>query len=37
VAVPVTTGKTDGAMTEIKDGDLSPGLELVVGTISVKK
>jgi HlyD family secretion protein len=37
MAIPVTAGKTDGAMTEIRDGDLSPGLELVVGTISVKK
>jgi HlyD family secretion protein len=37
VAVPVTAGKTDGAMTEIIKGDISPGMELVVDTLSVKQ
>ncbi|MDX9820134.1 MAG: efflux RND transporter periplasmic adaptor subunit, partial [Desulfococcus multivorans] len=29
-SIPVTTGVTDGLKTEIKTGDVSPGLELVV-------
>ncbi|THF65205.1 efflux RND transporter periplasmic adaptor subunit [Pseudothauera rhizosphaerae] len=30
VAVPVTTGLSDGRMTEIVDGDLQPGLQAIV-------
>jgi HlyD family secretion protein len=37
VAIPVTVGRTDGSMTEIKDGDVAPGMELVVGSLSVEK
>ena len=32
VAVPVTTGMTDGTMTQISAGDLSPGTAVVVDT-----
>jgi len=32
VAVPVTTGMTDGTMTQIVSGDLSPGTAVVVDT-----
>jgi len=34
VAVPVTTGATDGVMTEILDGEVEPGMSLVVDIIS---
>ncbi|HUT29542.1 MAG TPA: efflux RND transporter periplasmic adaptor subunit [Sedimentisphaerales bacterium] len=34
VAVPVTTGATDGVMTEILDGEIEPGMLLVVDVIS---
>ncbi len=30
-AVPITTGLTDGTMTEILSGDLAPGADVVVG------
>ncbi len=33
VAIPVTTGSSDGVMTEITDGDLQPGIDLVVDTV----
>ncbi len=33
----VTTGVTDGIMTEITRGDIEPGMELVVGTMSVEQ
>lgn len=36
-AIPVTVGSTDGSMTEIVTGDISPGMTLVVDTISVGK
>ncbi|MCG6918487.1 MAG: efflux RND transporter periplasmic adaptor subunit [Deltaproteobacteria bacterium] len=35
VAISVTTGSTDGIMTEITGGDVEPGLPLVVDTVSV--
>jgi HlyD family secretion protein len=34
VAIPVTTGVTDGIMTEITGGEVEPGMALVVDTIS---
>jgi HlyD family secretion protein len=36
VSVPVTTGMTDGIMTEITDGDIRPGTQLVVDAVSVR-
>ncbi|MDQ7790220.1 MAG: efflux RND transporter periplasmic adaptor subunit [Clostridia bacterium] len=36
-AIPVTVGSTDGSMTEIVTGDISPGMTLVVDTIIVGK
>ncbi|GBC61137.1 efflux transporter periplasmic adaptor subunit [Desulfonema ishimotonii] len=35
VPVPVTTGVTDGTMTEIIDGDIADGTKLIVDTVSV--
>lgn len=35
VAISVTTGSTDGIMTEITGGDIEPGMALVVDTVSV--
>jgi len=37
VAVAVTTGATDGIMTEILEGDVTPGMKLVVDSRSVSK
>jgi HlyD family secretion protein len=34
VAIPVTTGVTDGIMTEITGGEVEPGMALVIDTIS---
>lgn len=34
VAIPVTTGSTDGIMTEVTAGDVEPGMALVVDTVS---
>ncbi|MBL7154600.1 MAG: efflux RND transporter periplasmic adaptor subunit [Phycisphaerae bacterium] len=34
VAVPVTTGATDGVRTEILSGEIKPGMSLIVGVIS---
>lgn len=34
VAIPITTGSTDGTMTEVIDGDVEPGMTLVVDTVS---
>jgi HlyD family secretion protein len=34
VAIPVTTGVTDGIMTEIAGGEVEPGMALVIDTIS---
>ncbi len=36
VPLTVTTGMTNGIMTEIKSGDIQPGMELVVGAMSAK-
>jgi HlyD family secretion protein len=36
-AIPVTAGMSDGIMTEILSGDIEPGMELVVRTVSTKK
>jgi HlyD family secretion protein len=36
-AIPVTIGSTDGSMTEVVDGDIEPGMAVVVDTISVGK
>jgi len=33
-AVPVTTGSTDGIMTQITDGDITVGMEVVTDIIS---
>ena len=33
-AIPVTIGSTDGSMTEIVDGDIKPGMAVVVDTLS---
>jgi len=35
-AIPVTTGLSDGIMTEIRSGDIEPGMELVVAMMSAK-
>jgi HlyD family secretion protein len=35
--IEITTGVTDGIMTEVTAGDISPGMELVVDSRSVKK
>jgi HlyD family secretion protein len=37
VPIPVTTGATDGIMTEIVEGDIAPGMELVVAIVSEHK
>jgi HlyD family secretion protein len=34
VAVPVTTGATDGSMTEITSGDLKPGMMVITDTLN---
>ena len=34
LAVPVTTGSSDGAMTEISGGDIAVGTEVVMDMIS---
>lgn len=36
VAIPVTTGLSDGIMTEIRSGEIEPGMELVVAMMSAK-
>ncbi|MDY6950210.1 MAG: efflux RND transporter periplasmic adaptor subunit [Thermodesulfobacteriota bacterium] len=36
VAIAVMTGSTDGLMTEITEGDLEPGITLVVDTVSTR-
>jgi HlyD family secretion protein len=33
IAMTVTTGATDGSMTEVTSGDVEPGMELVVDTL----
>jgi HlyD family secretion protein len=37
VALPVTIGLTDGFSTQIIDGDVQPGMELIINAESVKK
>jgi HlyD family secretion protein len=37
VAVSVTTGATDGTMTEVTGGELKPGMEVIVDSISQGK
>jgi HlyD family secretion protein len=37
VAIPVKAGPTDGAMTEIVSGDLQPGVDVIVDTITSAK
>lgn len=37
VAIPVTTGATSGLMTEIISGDVSPGMQLIVESVSKEK
>lgn len=37
VAIPVTTGASDGVRTEITHGDVQPGTALIVATMSAKK
>lgn len=34
LAIPITIGSTDGTMTEIVDGDIKPGMAVVVDTFS---
>ena len=34
IAIPVTTGSTDGIMTEVTGGDIAPGMALIVGSLS---
>jgi HlyD family secretion protein len=33
-AVPVTLGITDGAFTEVTSGNLQPGQEVIVGSVT---
>ena len=37
VPIPLKTGATDGIMTEILEGDIAPGIELVVAIVSEEK
>jgi len=37
VAIPVTTGSTDGIMTEVTGGNIEPGMALVIDTISISQ
>ncbi len=37
VAVPITTGATDGIMTEIKSGEVTPGMPLIIEEVSKGK
>jgi HlyD family secretion protein len=37
VAISVATGATDGIMTEIKSGDVTPGMALVVDTVGTRR
>lgn len=34
VAIPVTTGATDGITTEVTGGDIEPGMALIIDTVS---
>jgi HlyD family secretion protein len=35
-AIPITTGATDGVMTEVTGGEIEPGMALVVDLVSAK-
>jgi len=37
VPIPVTTGATDGVVTEIKSGDVTPGMALVVDMVGTRR
>ena len=37
VSLQVTTGATDGTMTEVTAGDITPGMALVVDAVSAKE
>ncbi|HPI92419.1 MAG TPA: efflux RND transporter periplasmic adaptor subunit [Deltaproteobacteria bacterium] len=37
VAIPITTGSTNGAMTEVVKGDVAPGTVLIVDAVESKK
>jgi hypothetical protein len=37
VALPVTIGLTDGFSTQIIEGDVQPGMDLIINAESVKK
>jgi HlyD family secretion protein len=37
ISIDVVTGESDGSMTEIKSGDVTPGMELVVDMINTGK
>jgi HlyD family secretion protein len=37
VAIPITTGATDGVMTEVTGGNLKPGMALVTDTVDAGK
>jgi len=37
LAIPVTIGETDGSMTEVIDGEIKPGMEIVVDIIGESK
>jgi len=37
VTIPVTTGSTDGIMTEVIAGEIEPGMELLVNTITLSR
>lgn len=34
IAIPVTTGSTDGVLTEVISGDIEPGMALIVNAVS---
>jgi len=36
-AIPVKTGASNGKLTELRSGDLKPGQQIIIDTISVKK
>jgi HlyD family secretion protein len=37
VPVAIRTGVTDGTLTEVLEGDVKPGMELIVDTVSVSR
>lgn len=36
-AIPVTTGSTDGILTEVTGGDIEPGMAVIVNTVSTAR